>query len=259
MGFLFVKQPVQRFRSRSTQFKALVLIALAGLSIATAATVYAVVQNTASNRGIIMFVGDSNISYGARWPVRDLTYGPSPDNPNHLDNSYVPVFVARAQFGIREYSCNYAPSCPGADYWKVKLGQTFTKVKPDAIVNDLGINDTVSAGTATTRGYSYYGQKIDYFMKLVPSTTKVFWTNLPCNIEPSARLNACNIVNYSLGVAPQRWPNLTIINWAYAANSHPEYMDTTMPADTRVHYSDEGYAAWANMVMNALDAKFPVQ
>ena len=39
-------------------------------------------------------------------------------------------------------------------------------------------------------GLRHYGHKIDWFMSLVPRTTPVLWTNLPCAIEPPNRLSA---------------------------------------------------------------------
>jgi hypothetical protein len=122
-----------------------------------------------------------------------------------------------------------------------------------SLVNDLGINDTGKLGTATTPGYADYGQKIDWFMNSVGGKP-VLWTNLPCAIEPPARLDACRQVNYALWFAPWRWPNLTVLYWNKVANSHPEYM--AAPGE-EVHYSVAGQWAWSKFVVDALDDRFP--
>ena len=56
------------------------------------------------------------------------------------------------------------------DFWKVRLAQSLARVSPDGIVVDLGINDTVSPGTATSKGYAAYGAKIDWLMRLLPAS-----------------------------------------------------------------------------------------
>jgi hypothetical protein len=64
-------------------------------------------------------------------------------------------------------------------------------------------------------------------------------------------------VNDALAVAPKRWPNLRVPDWAAVAKNHPEYMDLKLRAADRTHYSDTGYAAWSQLVVDALDSKLP--
>jgi hypothetical protein len=192
-------------------------------------------------------VGDSNVTLSA-YPIEStLTW------QEHNNNGYVPVLASRVGAAIRTPDCLDSTNCSTFNYWKLKLATILPRVGADAIVNDLGINDTVSPGTATTPGFSYYGQKIDWFMNLVGGK-HVLWTNLPCNIEPADRKTACQTVNTALSLADDRWTNLTVLSWNVAANSHPEYMAS--PGEG-IHYSTAGDVAWAKFVVAALDARFP--
>jgi hypothetical protein len=197
-------------------------------------------------RGVVLFVGDSNITLGAATIDWDLTW------KSHNDNGYVPVLAARVGAGIRTLDCIDPTGCTTYDYWQVKLAELSSKVQPDAIVNNLGINDAISPGTLATTGYASYGKKIDWFMSLVPPTIPVLWTNLPCMIEPPGR-PGCPQINYQLSLATTRWPNLVVVDWASVARSHLEYMLDP----TSVHLSDAGQQAWADTVTAALDARFP--
>jgi hypothetical protein len=196
-------------------------------------------------------VGDSNITFAAQVIVNELT------SQQHVDNSYAPVFLSYVGASIRYGDCaGAAPSCTENNYWQIKLGEAVPKVNPDIYVNDLGINDTSAAGAATTRGYAYYGQKIDWFMRLLPPGKTVLWTNLPCKIEPPDRLYGCQRVDYALSLAKNRWSNSVVLDWASIANSHPEYMRGGSDL-TAVHYTVAGQTAWTEFVLKALDARLP--
>lgn len=212
--------------------------------------------SNADIRAVVAFVGDSNISFGGQSPVADLTYGTDLNvyPGSELNDNYVPVFVARGGAGIRAPDC-LTTSCATDDFWKIKLAATFAKITPDAVVTDLGINDALIAGTATTQGYADYGDKIDWLMGLLPDKP-VFWTNLPCAIEPPAYRPGCETVNNSLTVASQRWSNLVVLNWGDIADNHPGWMryEGTVYG---VHYTDAGYDAWTQLVLGALDIAFP--
>jgi hypothetical protein len=210
-------------------------------------------------RALVAVVGDSNISLGGRALVRDLTRGTGGVlNADHLTGSYVPLFVGVPGAGIRTPTCPAStPMCAGNDFWKAKLGPTFARARVDAVVSNLGVNDAFQPGTATTIGYAGYDDKIDSFMRLVPRTAVVLWTNLPCAIEPATLRVGCDTINRALAEAPARWPNLRIVDWAAAAGDRGSYIDPDAPPRYRVHYSEAGYAAWSALVKQALDAEFP--
>lgn len=246
---LFHKAP------RNKKILAISAAIAAVLMVGTATIVYAVTTSNAHNRGVIMFVGDSNITLGAQEIENTLADNNLANNSIHLNNSYVPVFLSRSGARVRQPDCINVLTCTTNDYWKLKLAATLPKVKPDAVVVDLGINDiTFGAGTATTSGYGNYGQKIDYLMALLPTNKPVIWTNLPCQIEPSSALTGCHAINLALSQAHTRWANIVVPDWASVANNHVEYMRTDSP----IHYNDAGYAAWSKLVVNALDARFPI-
>ena len=225
---------------RSSVVGLLVLLFSTGTILAGAIT-----SSNAGTRGVVLFVGDSNITLGSRVIDWALT------SQDHKDNGYVPVFASRVGSVIRTPSClDTTTKCTAYNYWKLKLASILPKVNADAIVNDLGINDTSMAGTATTPGYSHYGQKIDWFMNLVDGKP-VLWTDLPCAIEPLARRDACQTINNALSLAEGRWPNLTVLNWSIVANDHPEYMSSG-----DAHYSIAGLTAWSKLVVDSLDTRF---
>jgi hypothetical protein len=121
-----------------------------------------------------MFVGDSNIERALTALGIALT---------DRDEAYELVDVARAGTGIRSFDCVGAHAvCPTGNYWQTRLPDALQHTSPDGYVVDLGINDTVAPGTATTPGYADYGQKIDLLMRLLPASKPVWWTNLPCAI-----------------------------------------------------------------------------
>jgi lysophospholipase L1-like esterase len=207
--------------------------------------------NTTSNakvRGVVLFVGDSNVTLGAMSIDWALTWH------SHTDNGYVPVMDSRVGATLRNEDCLNTTTCATTDYWKTRLGATLARVDPNAVVNNLGINDTGALGTSTTPGYAHYGQKVDWFMALIPRTKPVLWTNLPCAIEPPNRLTGCRRVNQALANATTRWSNLWVLDWAGVADSHPGYM--AKPGND-VHLSGAGETAWTNLVLQVLDARFP--
>jgi lysophospholipase L1-like esterase len=219
------------------------VIVVAGIDLASART-----SSNAGTRGVVLTVGDSNVTLAAFSIVWSLSEGP------HHDNGYVPVMAARVGSGIRTPDCLASTGCTSSGYWKTKLATLLTKIDPDVVVTDLGINDTASAGTATTLGYASYGRKIDWFMRLIPGGRRVLWTNLPCSIEPPARLTGCRTVNIELARAASRWSNLVVLDWASKASGHPEYMSSP---GKDVHLSPAGQSAWARLVTAALDARLP--
>lgn len=218
------------------------------LPVASVGVVKAVTASNAHNRAVVLFAGDSNIVRGATQIVWTMTW------KDHNDNAYVPVFASRVGATIRTPDCLDPSSCTTTDFWKTKLSETFSKINPDVVVTDLGVNDTTTSGTATTPGYGNYGQKIDWFMRLIPSNKPVLWTNLPCNQLPPSVYNGCQNVNFALSMASKRWPNLTILNWGGMAYGHPEYMAD--PGKDQ-HLSPDGEQAWTNLVLSTLDSKFP--
>jgi hypothetical protein len=199
-------------------------------------------------RGLVLFVGDSNLTLSSS--AIETTLASSPRG----DDGYVAATASRIGSTIRTYDCLDPTDCATTDYWQTRLGELLPKLTPDAIVTQLGVNDTVEPGTETTPGYSKYTKKIEWFMALFPPTTPVVWTNLPCNLLPPPRATGCASINYALSVEKARFPNLTVVDWNFASYGHLEYM---VAPGTDVHLSPPGQTAWTNLVLKILDAKFP--
>jgi hypothetical protein len=192
-------------------------------------------------RSVVALVGDSNLLLSSYLFNSELV---------NRRNGYVLVSAMRSGAGIRTKDCMQAAGCMTYDFWKTRLRELHADVHPDVYVVNLGINDTASAGDAGSTGYVSYAQKINWFMSLVPSGSKVLWTNLPCDIMPTTRRTGCAEVNFALAVAPARWPNLEVLRWAAIENKHPEYA-----AAGDIHYTASGYWNYVQFVEAALDAR----
>jgi hypothetical protein len=220
---------------------ALTIVGVVAVGVATATT-----TGNSKTRGVVLFVGDSNITLSTQAVEWGLTYG------DHFDNGYVPVMASRVGASIRTPDCGATvDKCMTTDYWKLKLAGLLPKVTPDAIVNDLGVNDSWTAGTQNSTGYSFYNAKIDWFMALLPADTPVFWTNLACDILPKARETGCKMVNYALAAAPSRWPNLKVLDFASVARGHADWVSDG------IHLTLAGQIAWTALVVGALDTQLP--
>lgn len=204
------------------------------------------VQSAGRVRATVMLVGDSNMSFALSALGFALT---------EHDPAYEIIDVARAGTGIRSPDCpGLVSTCPTDDYWRVRLADALAHGSPDGFVVNLGVNDTAAPGEATGAGYADYGAKIDWLMRLLPASKPVWWTNLPCDIEPKARVAGCAAVDSALQAATRRWPSLTVLDWSAAANPHPKWLLSNLGG---VHLSAEGGLAWAKLIEQALDARFP--
>ena len=198
---------------------------------------------SAKRTTVVAFVGDSNLLLGTR--ALALTFFDRKD-------SYPFVVISRVGSGIRYSSCaGESEPCATHDYWRARLDDVHRKVRPDAYVVNLGVNDTNELGTATTPGYADYGEKVDYLMARF-GDRPVFWTNLPCKIEPKSRLVGCNAVNDALAAASSRHRNLIVIDWATVANPHPTWMSSS---NGGIHYAPVGYGAWSDLVAKSIEAR----
>ena len=192
----------------------------------------------------IALLGDSNFVVSAAYVSRALTTRPDP---------YVLTLVTRPGIGIRFPDCPKNVSCATNDWWKVHLAATRGRSSWDGIVVDLGINDTSTIGSQTSPGWANYGAKIDWLMRLLPAKP-VWWTNLPCRIEPPTRQVGCAAVNKALAAAPARWSRLTVLDWAKVADEHREYLGTS--GVDLVHLTESGSKAYAELIRRALDGRF---
>jgi lysophospholipase L1-like esterase len=222
----------------------------AGLAIGLVGLLISVVSGEATprnsdTRAVVLFLGDSNITLAAANIDWALTW------QDHEDNGYVPVMASRVGSAIRTPDCLEPEGCDTYDYWDGKLASIEDEVTPDAIVINLGVNDAESEGTATSPGYAAYDEKIDWLMERT-GDVPVLWTNLPCALEPPDVQAGCEVVNDALEQAPERWPNLTLLDWSERAGTDT---DLVLPRD--VHLSPAGRALWTELVVEGLDTEFP--
>lgn len=181
------------------------------------------------SRERVLFLGDSNL-FLARGRVLDRA----------SEAGFVAFAAAKIGMGVRV-----------GDYWAERLAEARAHFPdPEVYVLNLGVNDATKPH-AKGHGYGAYPAKIDWLLGLLGGRP-VYWTNVPCAIEPPQWWTGCAIVNQALDDAQDRWPNLTVLDWAGAANSHPEYVG---PAD--VHYTEAGLAAWTAFVVDAITVARP--
>lgn len=221
---------------------AVVALTLAGTTLARAFTPapYGAV------RGVVAVIGDSNGVYGSTIMTERMT-------PSSV--GYVPIIAAANGASVRWNGCTALPPCPDPTYtryWTTRIAALRQRVNPDAYVIELGINDTGTEGTSTTRGYGSYTTKVSWLMALLPTNRPVIWTTLPCNLEPASKREGCLAVNEALRASRARWPNLTVPDWAGVASGHPEYM---VKPWSDVHYSAAGFSAYATYVIAALNTR----
>lgn len=218
----------------------------------------AVPTNTGTARASVLFVGDSNIILNKSL-MSYMTF----DN-GKINYPYTPIIIARAGGRIRTPDCAVTTNCTTYNWWQPRIVNEIARGKPSAVVVNLGINDAISEGTSEfTPGYGYYGKKIDWLMGLIPTTIPVFWTNLPCQLEPANLLEACGKINQQLTWAAGRHANFKLIDWRSYAHSKSIKSDGTYNKDLymlpgQVHYNDAGYAEWNKLVISKLDTQFPL-
>lgn len=222
--------------------RTIALILIATLGVVGTPAAFSSTSSTATVRAFVAFVGDSNEVVMSQFVAGDLL---------ERANPYAMINVATPGSGIRTRDCR---GCTTGLYWQRRLTSLTRQVQPDAYVVDLGINDSVTAGAATTVGFAGYGAKIDWLMRLF-NGKPVFWTNLPCLIEPAHYQTGCRAVDAALRAATKRWSNLRLLNWARIADLHPEYLTAGYWG---IHLTDTGGPAWAKLVTLALNNRFRI-
>jgi lysophospholipase L1-like esterase len=222
---------------------ALLAVGLVGLLVSVVAGEAS--PRNSGTRAVVLFAGDSNITLAAAEIDWALTW------QEHEDNGYVPVMASRVGATIRTPDCLEPDGCSSFDYWADKLASIEDRVQPDVIVVNLGVNDAGEEGTATTPGYADYDAKVDWFMQLT-GDIPVLWTNRPCALEPPDVQPGCEVVNAALARAPERWANLTVLDWSERSGTDREVL-----AAGDVHLTPAGRTRWTELVVEALDAEFP--
>jgi hypothetical protein len=152
------------------------------------------------------------------------------------------------------YAPNFGSSVPGigllrvpgvepdevAAYWSAHLTSLLEHVDPEVIVVELGYNDCAE-------DLSDYDGAIDAFMSLVPTGTPVHWLTL---YDVNHELPCDGPINSELDDATDRWPNLSLFDFAAHMDGHPEWSE-----DGR-HLSEEGKGAYADWLHAELDARY---
>jgi len=92
---------------------------------------------------------------------------------------------------------------PGSDFIERRLAAAVSRLSPDVVVIELGVNDH------NLTWLDGYASAIDRLMSKIPATTKVIWTNV---FPVPGRVAAATRVNEELLAAEARWPNLWVVD-----------------------------------------------
>lgn len=176
------------------------------------------------------FIGDSNVVRGAGVTTNVLQGGPLA--PQNVNLGYLPTFIGRPGMTLN------------VGYWQDRIASVIPAFNPDAVFLNIGVNDSQSLDN--------YDGRIDAFMANFDPATPVFYPGYPVALEPVAKQVGVHAVNHAWALAALRWPNLHIVGWGALAQDHPEWMDTSDPVGSRVHYTPDGYQALIGLEIAAL-------
>ena len=125
-------------------------------------------------------------------------------------------------------------------------------MSPDAIVTELGVDDTVGPGAATAARLLEIHEE-DRMVHGVASSYDARCLDKPAVQSAVASATRELRARYALAWKT-RFPNLTVVDWNLASTAISIH---GLDPGSDVHLSPPGQTAWTNLVLNVLDAKFP--
>ncbi len=127
------------------------------------------------------------------------------------------------------------------DYWLVEL-PALLEPDPDVVVVGLGTNDTGS-GEDVAR----FPDRLDRMMEEIGDRPVVWITHV--DDRPAAPASAGRAINAAIRAAPDRWPNLTVLDFTLVMANDP----TILSADT-LHFTPSGRLVYAQKIAEAVTA-----
>ena len=117
---------------------------------------------------------------------------------------------------------------------------------PDVVVVGLGTNDTSVAANVEK-----FPRRLDLMMEELGDRPVVWITHV--DDRPAAPASAGRAINAAIRAAPDRWPNLTVLDFTLVMASDP----TVLSADT-LHFTPSGRVVYAQKIAEAVEAQFRI-
>ncbi len=130
------------------------------------------------------------------------------------------------------------------EYWLVEL-PALLEPDPEVVVVGLGTNDTSVAADVAA-----FPERLDEMMEALGDRPVVWITHV--DDRPDAPASAGRAINAAIRAAPDRWPNLTVLDFAVDIANDP-----TILRFDNLHFSKAGIRAYAQKITEAVTAQNP--
>ena len=165
----------------------------------------------------VLVLGDSNLFQSA-----------APVEAALRDAGYEPATLGVPAYGLKDMF-----------FWLQQLPDLLA-ADPDVVVVGLGTNDT-----GNPNDIERFPARLDRMMQALGDRPVIWITHV--DDRPAAPASAGRAINAAIRVAPERWPNLTVLDFTVDIASDP----TILSADN-VHFSPSGMQIWADRIANAV-------
>jgi lysophospholipase L1-like esterase len=124
-------------------------------------------------------------------------------------------------------------------YWS-RAVPALLESDPDVVVVGLGTNDA-----ATPRNVEAFPGRLDQMMELLGDRSVVWITHV--DDRPAAAEDAGRTINEMIRTAPDRWPNLSVLDFTVIINAYKPVLHTD-----DLHFSPEGMKVYATAIADAV-------
>ena len=214
------------YRRRIAASCALLLCTVAACSHGASNASRSTQGSTASRVPVVLLLGDSNLALSLTFVDVDFMV---------RKPQVAPVVNAIPGFGACDIGA--ADGHSRYDYWPTRIRALLQRMKPDAVVVQLGANDLRDPTCV-----AQYGSAIDRLVGAVPQDIPVAWCNV--RLDYPYRPELARKINDALAAAPSRHHNLRILDFNTHFIHHPEWFASR---GQNVHLNSAGqeeYADW---------------
>lgn len=129
-------------------------------------------------------------------------------------------------------------------FWLQELDDRLD-ADPNVVVVGLGTNDTGMASDGTQ-----FPDRLDRMMEEIGDRPVIWITHV--DDRPAAHASAGRAINAAIRAAPDRWPNLTVLDFTVVMANVP----TILSADG-LHFTPSGRRVYAQKIAEAVAAQLP--
>lgn len=127
-------------------------------------------------------------------------------------------------------------------FWFKQLS-TLLDDDPDVVVVGLGTNDTTS-----TAYVEKFPERLDLMMEELGDRPVVWITHV--DDRPAAPASAGRAINAAIRAAPERWPNLTVLDFTFVMAADP-----TILSGDNLHFTPSGRVVYAEEITKAVTSR----